>query len=120
MSQRTSAPQPWFVGVGTGTGSAPGPRVQLFAGGSISGVTVTVLPTTVRTAAFHVPETKFGRWPMPPYCQSPANGFGLLASVTNIAGNIGRSDVSTPPWASVAPVAGLNALSGSIVRGETG
>jgi hypothetical protein len=56
-----------------------------------------VIWLTVRTAPFHVPETKFGTWPVPPNCQSPAKELGLLVtSVTNIAGNIGRPDASTP------------------------
>src|ERR1051326_5284397 len=58
-----AAPCPWFVKAG-GTGSAPGPRFQLFTAGSASGVTVivggVVVLSTIRTAAFHVPETKLG------------------------------------------------------------
>jgi hypothetical protein len=100
----------------------------LFAAGSESGVTVTVAGflvwSIVLTAAFHVPKTLVGGMPVPPDCQSPASSLlepgGTLKSVMKSAGNIGRPDVSVPPWASVAPTCGFITLPGSVSRGETG
>src|SRR5947208_12037554 len=111
-----------------GTGSLPGPRFQLFGAGSASGVTVTVfgvlLLSTILVAAFHVPKIFVGGMPVPPDCQSPASSLlepgGTLKSVMNSAGNMGRPEVSVPPWASVAPTSGFVALPGSLSRGETG
>src|SRR5207248_7335834 len=111
-----------------GTGSAPGPRFQLFTAGSLSGVTVTaggfLVWSIILVAAFHVPKTLVGGMPVPPYCQSPASSLldpgGASKSVMNSAGNIGRPEVSVPPWASVAPTSGFITLPGSVSRGETG
>jgi hypothetical protein len=112
ISQRASAQYCSVVGVGRGTGSAPVPRAQLgFVAGSASGVTVTVFGVTVWSivlvAAFHVPQTPVGGMPVPPYCQSPASWLvlpgGTSKSVMYNDGNMGRPEVSVPPWASVAP-----------------
>ena len=58
-------------------------------------------------AAFHVPKTEVGGTPVPPYCQSPASWLvfpgGTSKSVMYSDGNMGRPDVSVPPWASDAP-----------------
>src|SRR5438067_882829 len=100
------------MGSAGGTHVAPS-RFQLFTGGSASGVTVVVLVvlSNALTAAFHVPKTALGGMPVPPNCQSPARGLlepgNVSKSVMNSAGNIGRPDGSTPPWASVAPVCGF-------------
>ena len=97
--QRASVPKPWLASpVG---GVVPPARLQLFFAGSASGVMVTVagdtVLSTVRTAAFQLPNTAFGAIGRPPCCQSPALLFGsALMSVTKSTGHIGRSDASSP------------------------
>jgi hypothetical protein len=67
-------------------------------------------------APFHVPKTAVGGMPVPPYCQSPARGLvepgGRSKSVMYSDGNMGRPDVSVPPWASDAPTCGFSAVVG--------
>jgi hypothetical protein len=114
--------------VGTGTGSASGPRFQLFVAGSASGVTVTVFGVTVWStnvaAAFHVPKTEVGGMPVPPYCQSPASWLvepgGTSKSVMYSDGYMGRPEVSIPPWASDAPTFGFVTLPGFVSMAENG
>ena len=122
-SQRASVPKPSFAGVGAGTGSAPGPRFQLFVGGSASGVTVitagVLVWSTNLVAAFHVPKTASGGIPVPPNCQSPASWLvepgGTSKSVMYSDGYMGRPDVSVPPSVSDAPTSGFVTLVGVAV-----
>src|SRR5262245_29320689 len=97
--QRASVPKPSLLRpVGA---VMPPARFQLFLAGSASGVMMTVagvvVVSTVRTAAFQVPNTALGEIGRPPCCQSPALLFGsALMSVTNRTGHIGRSEASRP------------------------
>ena len=85
---------------------ASGIPAQPFLAGSASGVIVTLagetVLSTVLTAPFQIPLTRWGATPLPPCCQSPARLEAPLSvrSVMNSTGHIGRP----PPTATSLPV----------------
>src|SRR5689334_6906324 len=121
-----SAPQPqWKLptqvqvasGSGDGYGSAPFPRLNLLAGGSLTSPPGGFFPPTGGLNGFHTPQTSVGCCAVPPHCQSPARlPKSVVMSVMNSAGQIGRFAGSV---ASTQPICGLLTHAGALGVGCT-